>query len=205
VVARTVCGVMLSAALAIVMLCVPALAGSNAVCKIAVHVKSHPTSCTKNYPVFWNCLDISTTYPALGEIDIIPVVYDLSQYTAVEFSLELDGSLTMTSWSRCKGDGQIGQDPTTGVSIYWLTCQHGWSVAPGYVWCSVNGPSQVRPLPNPATGRIGAFDCAGSPGPYYDYVIYAASAGIGGPLGEDPCPGDAVDQSTWGTIKALFE
>jgi len=194
-------------ALVIFMLSVPAFAGGNTGCKIAVHVKAHPTSCAKGYPVFRNCLDINTTYPGLGDIDLMPVVYDLFEYTAVEFGLQFDDGCTM-SWVRCKGDfevGRIGTESPSGTAIYWLTCQRTWAVAPGYGWCYASKPGLVCPVPNPATDRVGTLDCGASPGPYYDQVMFAGCAGIGGPFGDYPCGRLQAGPSTWGSIKALFQ
>ena len=55
-----------------------ALAGGNPAHKVAIHVKAHPTSCTKAYPVFTTCSSIVHTWAAQGDLDVMPVFYDLA-------------------------------------------------------------------------------------------------------------------------------
>jgi hypothetical protein len=181
-------------------------AGANPDCKIAVHIKAHPTSCTKHYPTFTSCSDIITTYPGLGDMDVIPVFYDLNEYTQVEFGLTFDEWCTM-SWVRCKGDGAQGsiEDGPSGTRIWWTSCQRGWSVAPGFGWCNAFQPRLACPIPNPATGNLGVQDCAASPGPYTDQPVCVSCAGDGGLLGDDPCRPVETKETTWGQVKILFK
>lgn len=194
--------------LALVLVASAALAGvgHNPVHKIAIHIKSHPTSCTENYPTFPDCVSIQHTYSGCGDIDVMPVFYDLIEFTAVEFGLTwwLDPSLSMV-WTRCLGDAAVGTivQSGDGTAITWGACQHSYSVAPGYGWLSVTGQEIMYPDHNPETLRCGVIDCQASPGPYFDYALQYSAGGICGILGDDPCMPVGVRQSTWGAIKVL--
>jgi len=195
-----------------------ALAGANPVGKIAVHVKAHPTSCTKSYPTFPTCASIVTTWAAIGDLDVMPIFYDLVQYTVAETGLLWpEGDWGSGSWVKCKGDIAVGviqhsvdfagaPVQTNGTAVAWSTCQYSFSVAPGYCWLYATGAGHVCPAPNPPTGDYGTVDCAPDPGPYYDTVSCVGCAGIGGFLGDDPCNlPSATQPSTWGEIKSIFK
>jgi hypothetical protein len=192
---------------ALVFIATAGSAGSNPLNKMAIHVKSHPTSCTEGYPSFGDCSSIQSTYAGCGDIDVIPVLFDLMEFTSVEFGLSWwhDPSLTM-QWTRCEGDGAIGTITNSGdgTVVTWMTCQTAYSVAPGYGWLAVSGPAYVHPIPNPSTHACGVIDCSPPPGPYYDYPISVYGAGVCGMIGDDPCAPDASKPSTWGAIKALM-
>lgn len=184
-----------------------ASAGHNVMNKIAIHTKSHPTSCTKSYPSFTNCTQIITTWPGCGDLDVMPIFFDLVEITVTEFGLDWPDEWGTMSWVRCKGTIAVGGIlyPGDGTAISWQTCQYAWSQAPGYGWLVAMGPGIVYPIPYFATGDIGVVDCAPSPGPYYDWPAGYYSAGICGYIGDDPCAPDATVPSTWGAIKTLFE
>jgi hypothetical protein len=196
-------------AVGLVFVASAALAGQNALLKLAIHVKSHPTSCTQNYPLFTSCGQIEFTYAGCGDVDVMPVFFDAVAFTSVEFGLTWSNfpSATML-WTRCKGDAGVGDiaHPGDGTVITWATCQPAYSVAPGYGWIAITGPEFVCPTVNPVTHRYGMTDCAPSPGPYFDYPIGGVScAGICGMSGDDACRPDAAEPSTWGAIKAMIK
>ena len=123
------------------VLAVTALAGQNAIGKLAVHVKAHPTSCTKSYPTFTTCQSIVTTWAATGDFDVMPVFFDLTMYTVTETGLLWpEATWGSASWVRCKGDVSVGSinhsvdhpgvtDGSNGTAIAWSTCQVGWGIA----------------------------------------------------------------------------
>jgi uncharacterized repeat protein (TIGR01451 family) len=164
-------------------------AGNNPAVKVAIHTKAHPTSCTKNYPTFSACNEISTTWPGTGSIDVMPVFYDLAEISGLEFGLTWPVEWYSISWVRCKGDVAMGtiRYSGEGTTILWTTCQTAWAQAPGYGWLEATGPGSVRVVPNPATNSLGVADCQPSPGPYYDWAVGIFYAGIGGTPGLDPC------------------
>jgi hypothetical protein len=189
---------------------------SNVNGKISIHVKAHPTSCTKSYPAFLTCANIATTYASGGDIDVLPVFYDLTEYTVTETGLdwpEVDwGS---GSWVKCKGDIAVGSivhsvdagmpAGVSGTAIAWSACQFGWGVAPGYVWLTVVTAGHICPAPNPATGDYGFVDCFPTPGPYYDRPTHVSCAGVSGMIGDDPCAYVGSESETWGGIKGIFK
>jgi hypothetical protein len=179
----------------------------NSLLKITTHIKAHPTSCTKNYPVFTSCTQIKTTYAEIGDIDVLPVFYDLNEYAMTEFGLAWPAEWGTASFVRCKGDIAVGAitQPGGGIAIAWTTCQYYWAVAPGYAWLAATSPGEIQAVPNPATGDYGVVNCAPEPGPYYDHPICNSKAGVGGVMGDDPCRPTRVEPSTWGAIKAMFK
>jgi hypothetical protein len=179
----------------------------NAAHKVAVHTKAHPTSCVKAYPAFTACTSIVTTWAPQGDLDVMPVFYDLTQTLVTEFGMTWPVEWFSMSWIRCKGDLAIGTIKYSGegTAISWTTCQTTWALAPGYGWLIALGPGSVCIGPNPATGMYGVVDCQPSPGPYFDFPSLVTCAGIGGILGGDPCAAVATEPSTWGQIKTMFK
>jgi hypothetical protein len=190
--------------------------GNNPLAKIAVHVKAHPTSCTKNYPTFTYCEAITYTYAGGADIDALPVFFDLIGYTVAECGMTWpEPSWGSGSWTKCKGDlaigsithsaDQVGPDPATkGVAVAWSTCQNSWWAAPGYVWLVATTPGRICPAPSGNGGAWGVVDCQTNPA--HDTVIASFCAGVLGMHGDPPCllpPG--VQPTTWGSIKAMFK
>jgi len=192
-------------ALALTFVATAALAGGNPANKIAIHLKAHPTSCTKAYPAFTNCSQIVFTWMNLGDVDAMPVFYDMVGYTVTEFGLTWPAAWGSMSWVRCKGELAVGTilNPGDGTSIAWTTCQVGWGIAPGAGWLIATEPGMVCPIPYFATGDYGVVDCSPSPGPYYDYPVTVSCGGVG-MVGDDPCRAVATESSTWGEIKSMF-
>ncbi|MFZ1947634.1 MAG: hypothetical protein WAW06_08810 [bacterium] len=181
--------------------------GNNPSHKVAVHVKAHPTSCTKGYPAFTACNQIVTTWVPQGDVDVMPVFYDLTEVLVVEFAMTWPVEWYSMSWIRCKGDLAIGTVKYSGdgTAISWMTCQTSWSIAPGAGWLAASGPGMVCIVANPATGMYGVVDCQPSPGPYMDPPALVTCAGIAGMVGGDPCAAIATEPSTWGQIKSMFK
>jgi len=194
-------------AIALTFVATAVIAGGNPAHKVAIHVKAHPTSCTKSYPVFTSCSGIVHTWAAQGDLDVMPVFYDLASYSAIGFGLTWPAEWLTMSWTRCKGDLAVGgiSNPGDGTGITWTVCQTSWSIALGAGWLYASGAGSVCPIPDPATGDIGVVDCAPSPGPYLDYPMCLSCAGIGGVIGDDPCRPTATQPSTWGEIKSMFK
>jgi hypothetical protein len=202
--------------LGLVALSANAFAGANVAHKLAIHVKAHPTSCTKVYPTFTVCSEIVATWPGLGDIDVMPVFYELAGFVLNETGLSWpEASWGSGAWVRCKGDAAVGAinhsagagfpNDVSGTAISWSTCQTAVGSAPGYCWLTALDPGVVCPEPNPATGDYGVVDCLPAPGPYYDWPIHVHCAGIGGMIGDDPCRPVSSEASTWGKIKVIFE
>jgi hypothetical protein len=194
-------------AVALAVVATAAFAGGNIQHKVAIHLKAHPTSCATGYPSFGSCSDIAFTVGSCGDLDALPVFFDLTEYTMVEAGLTWPADWGTMSWVRCRGDAAAGDivDPGDGTAISWTVCQTGWSVAPGYGWVTSTSPGMVCPVPNPATGDFGVVDCAPAPGPYYDYPLRYYCAGACGMIGDDPCVYVGPEGSSWGRIKSIFE
>ncbi|MFZ1947635.1 MAG: hypothetical protein WAW06_08815 [bacterium] len=181
--------------------------GHNPNHKVAVHCKAHPTSCTKGYPAFTACTSINTTWAPCGDVDVMPVFYDLTEVLVVEFAMTWPVEWYSMSWVRCKGDLAIGTVKYSGdgTAISWMTCQYSWALAPGYGWIAPTTPGYVNVVPNPATNMYGVVDCQPSPGPYMDAPRCVNKAGLCGFIGDDPCLATATEPSTWGQIKGMFK
>ncbi|MFZ1947356.1 MAG: hypothetical protein WAW06_07390, partial [bacterium] len=185
-------------------LSVPGYAGNNEGHKIGVHIKSHPTSCIQGYPSFGTCGNITSTYASCGDVDVMPVFFDLTEYLVVEVGLKWPDEWGSMSWVRCKGDLSIGDIASSGdgTAVSWTICQQTWSVAPGFGWITALTPGLIHAVTNPATGDYGVVDCDFSRGPSYDYPLFEPSAaGVCGAIGDDPCNPKGGHESTWGEIK----
>ena len=185
-----------------------ALAGANPHGKLAIHLKAHPTSCTKGYPTFTACTAINSHWANGGDLDAMPVFYDLTQYTVVETGLTWPVEWGSGSWTKCKGDLIIGTiiNPGDGVAIAWTVCQTGWGISPGYEWLAATDAGRVCPVVDPPTGDFGTVDCTPDPGPYYDRPTCIGCGGVLGAVGDDPCNlPSAAEPSTWGNIKTMFK
>jgi uncharacterized repeat protein (TIGR01451 family) len=187
--------------------------GGSPLAKIAVHVKAHPTACTKGYPTFPNCSAINYTYAGNGDVDALPVFFDLGEYSVVECGLTWpEAAWGSGSWALCKGDLAIGSiahsadltgpDSTTqGVVIAWMECQSTWAISPGYVWLAATGPGRICPAPSRNGGAWGVVGCQ----PAYSTPVATFCAGVAGLAGDMPCSSVGVQPATWGSIKAMFK
>jgi hypothetical protein len=177
-----------------------AFAGLNAgVGKVAVHVLPHAArTCTKNFPVITGCQDIVTTEPS-PDADAFPVFFDLVEYQGFDYGMTWPGmySCAFTSCSPLTIGGIVW--PGDGVSHAWTVCQPGPVAITGFGWIYDYGIICVVPHPEPGTINIG--DCQAE----LDHPICVFCAGIGGFIGDDPCWPTGTEQSTWGSIKSMFE
>jgi hypothetical protein len=166
----------------------PVQAGANPEHKIAIHVVAHGLAC-KTLPTFTECSQITTTYAGTGDIDVVPVFFNLSEYLAVEFGLTWPAEWGSCAYTTCTSTLDVGSitNPGDGMASAWTTCQTGWYVCPGYGWLNATGAGRVSIVPNPATEDYGVVDCADSPGPYQDLPDTAFAAGVGGVSGDNPC------------------
>jgi len=166
-----------------------AVAGPNANHKIAVHVVPHGVAC-KSLPTFSHCSEIVTTYPGIGDIDVIPVFYDLSEVAVIEFGLTWPAEWGTCEFTQCWGDLTFGDIVNSGDGICTtaLSCDYSWAIRAGVGWLYASGPGTVAVNPNPPTKAMGAVDCAPPESvPSYDWPRCTSSASVGGGAGEDPC------------------
>jgi len=168
--------------------CAMVQAGANPEHKIAIHVVPHGLAC-KSLPTFTECSQITTTYSGTGDIDIVPVFFNLSEYTLVEFALTWPAGWGTCSYTTCTQTIDVGGilNSGDGIASAWTSCQTGWSVCHGYGWLNATGAGSISVVPNPATGDCGVVDCAAEPGPYYDRPDTTFCAGVGGGTGGNAC------------------
>jgi hypothetical protein len=195
-----------------------AFAGGNATHKVAIHVNAYPITC-KGMPVFTACTQIVTTYPLGGNIEVIPVFYDLAGFKLNELGMSWpEATWGSASWTKCKGDVAVGMitnsavpevpsqtiAQTNGTAIAWSTCQSASAFsAPGFAWLFAADPGLICPVPNPVTRMMGVTDCSANA--LYDAPQCVSCAGVLGHVGDDPCRPTAVESSTWGEIKSIFK
>jgi hypothetical protein len=185
----------------------PSYGGVNSDHKLAIHLKAHPTSCGSGFPSFASCSAITTTYPGCGDVDVVPVFFDLVEVTAVELALEWPREWGSMSWVRCKGDIDVGGIVRSGdgTAIAWTACERAWSIAPGFGWLTAYTPGVVRAVPHPSTGDYGVVDCGRMPDQVYDYPKWEPGvAGVCGATGDNPCVPKGGAETTWGGIKSIF-
>jgi hypothetical protein len=178
-------------------------AGNNVNHKVAVHVMPHASrSCSKGFPAIDDCDDIVYEYEGCGDIDVFPVFFGLTEVTAVQYSLTWPAAWGTCLFTACAGDLTMGGISDSGdwTSHAWTECQHVSVVVPGFGWLAVSGPGLVCPHLN-LLYRTLTTDCSFREDvPYESYC-----AGICGEEGENPCGyPTAADESTWGSIKAMF-
>lgn len=198
-----------------------ALAGDNVAHKVAIHVRAHgncKTAPTGAANMFTSCTEIVTTYAGGGDIDAVPVFFDLAGFKLNELGMSWpEASWGYASWSKCKGDVAVGvimhsavpevpahtAGKLNGTAIAWSTCQTSWMMAAGFAWMVAADPGMICPVPNPATDMMGVTDCG--PLAAYDPPRCAFCAGVLGMVGDDPCLPTANEPSTWGEIKSIFK
>jgi uncharacterized repeat protein (TIGR01451 family) len=154
--------------------------------KVAIHVVADGTSC-KSLPSFDYCASINTTYIGTGDVDIIPVFFDLVNYSAVEFGLSWPPDWGTCSFVPCGTGTVLGSicNPGDGIVMVWPTCQNGYSVPVGYGWLTARSSGRVDLIDSPWSlgHRIGFTDCGQT---FYPPVV-TFSAGIGWIEGDEPC------------------
>ena len=87
------------------------------------------------------------TWAAQGDLDVMPVFYDLASYSAIGFGLTWPAEWGTMSWTRCKGDLAVGGISIRGdgTGITWTACQTNWGVALGAGWLVATGAGQRLP------------------------------------------------------------
>ncbi|MGQ9811787.1 MAG: hypothetical protein ACUVQ7_10685 [bacterium] len=173
--------------------------GVNPNVKAGVHVLAHATrSCTKNFPVINACGNIITTYPAIN-VDFFPVFYEITEFTAVEYGVMWVGSTcTFTSCSLLNIGNIV--NPGDGISHAWGECQYRYACLPGFGWIYSYGFIEI--IPHPEMGGPTLVDCRDPRG--VNIPTCFIKAGTNGFRGDDPCQETPTEESTWGSIKAMF-
>jgi hypothetical protein len=188
-----------------------ASAGMNPAWKVAVHVKAHGTVC-KSLPAFPTCSTINFWWgdslsETPGEIDVIPCFFNMVNFTVLEFGLSWPTDWGSTSWFRCKGILAIGNivNSGDGTTISYGECQTGVThTTPGYAYLIPTTAGLILPVPHPLSGKLIVVDCTPSPGPYADPPQCVFAGGYLMP-GDEPCQPTGIEESTWGSIKSMFE
>ena len=186
----------------VLMLAGVALAGSNPLAKVTVHVKDHNAKqgCG-TLPAITACEDIITTYAGFS-FDAFPVFFDLVEYQGVEYGLCWPDWTYSAAWTQC-ADLVIGAIvwPGDGISQTWTACHAEAIVITGWAWLYADAPGLVTVCNHPVSGAIQILDCSeGLDGPVGNYP-----AGVYGAEGEDPCEPVMIKPTTWGAIKGIFE
>jgi uncharacterized repeat protein (TIGR01451 family) len=185
-----------------------AAGGANANSKLALHVVSHGTSC-KSLPAVADCSELVTTFAGTGEIDVIPVFYNLNETVVLEFGLAWPEEWGTCQYSTCWGNVSLGGivNPGDGVVTTSFSCDSSWSIAHGFGWLGATSPGRISVVANPPTSEITVVDCQ----PEYpgsDWPAATFSSAIGGGMGDDPCaaplnpPGIAISDGLGGGCAA---
>jgi hypothetical protein len=168
-------------------LSIPAEAISSSYGMAVVHVVPHGTSC-KSLPPLDRC-NFNTSYIGTGDIDIIPVFFELDYYTVVEFGLSWPADWGTCSFMSCGSGTVLGNisNPGDGIVKMWQTCQVDWSVPVGYGWLAAQSPGRVTFTESPWVlgDRIGVTDCAQK----FSTLRGTFAAGVGWIQGDEPCIG----------------
>jgi hypothetical protein len=179
-----------------------ASASSSSDCKIAIHVQPHANPSCNRLPTLDGCLDIEHTYTGCEDVDVFPVVYDISGLTGIEVGITWPDSWGSCAFRPCGFDllihGEI-TNPGDYLAGTWTECQYVNSVVAGYGWLAPTSAGRVCPFSSP-TGFMGVTDCG--------YTKHEASAvfcaGVCGAEGDNPCGGGISEDKTWGSIKSMY-
>lgn len=187
------------AAILILIVSAAAFAGVNANAKIAVHLEAHASrTCLKNFPSITTQGDIVNEY-AGNDVDAFPVFFDMVEYQGFDYGMTWPGtgSCAFTSCS----DLTIGtiQYAGDGVSHAWYVCQSSDIAVPGWAWIYEPAPARIQVVINPAAERILVGDCQD---PAVKDTIPLSHSYYSGIAGE---PGQPVQPTSWGQIKAMFK
>ena len=165
-----------------------AWAGPNYYHKVAVHVVPHGVNC-KSLPGFARCSDMTTSYAGTGDIDVVPVFFDLKECLAAEFGLTWPPEWGTCAYVSCIEGVAVGGivNPGDAVVTAWHDCRTDWSISPGYGWLDATGPGRLSLVPSPKTNWIGVVNCGAPRERGYDWPAAIFSAGVGGIAGDDPC------------------
>jgi hypothetical protein len=156
--------------------------------KLAIHVRRHGTTCS-TLPAFASCRDIATTYAGCGDLDFIPVFFDLNEVTAVDFGVTWPAEWGSCVFALCPCDAWIGgiQKPGDGLGASWDSCKRSWAVAPGYGWLRASGPGLISPVPWGPYKELGVWNCGRAEKCRHDSTTALLPAGVCGRSGGDPC------------------
>jgi hypothetical protein len=163
-------------------------AGPNYYHKVALHVVPHGVDC-KSLPAFARCADITTSYAGTGDIDVVPVFFDLKECLALEFGLTWPPEWGTCAYVSCIEGVAVGGivNPGDALATAWHDCRTDWSISPGYGWIDATGPGRLSLVPSPKTNWIGVVNCGAPSVRGYDWPAAIFSAGVGGIAGDDPC------------------
>ena len=178
----------------------------NADHKLAIHVKPHGTSCA-TLPAFNECRDIVTTYAGCGDLDFIPVFFDLNEVMVAELAVTWPAEWGSCAFTVCPCDAWMGgiADPGDLVALTWTSCQRGWAIVPGIGWLNATGAGLISPVPAEPDGNIGVTNCADWANQVYDTTRVIYRAGVCGEIGDPACGPMPTEPTTWGAIKAMFK
>ena len=161
-------------------------AGPNADHKMAIHVLPRETrTCTTNFPALSDCGEIVSTYGGCGDIDIFPVLYDVSGIRGAYFGLTWPEEWGTCSFVICSGEATAGSIvyPGDGVEWYWEDCTYPDMVAMGYGHLTASTPGTIELVDYPVFDHIGVLNC--DQDDEFNQTRY--KAGVCGRAGDDPC------------------
>jgi len=170
--------------------------------KIAVHVLPHSGRTCGSLPEVPGCMDINHTLAGCGDVDVYPVVYDISGITGIEVGLTWPEAWGSCAFTPCGIDFVISEIkwPGDGISGTWQECQNDRSIVIGFGWLAPTSAGLICPSPLRTTGFIGVADCG--------YATYPPSAmfcaGVCSAEGDDPCGARVSEDRTWGSIKSMY-
>ena len=137
-------------------------APANARAKVAIHVAAHADR-PGELPEFDGRDTMASAYQGTGDIDVVPVFYDLDSYQRLEFGLTWPEEWGTCQFTAFGGDMHAGGiiEPGDGLMIAWSSCQHAGSVTTGCGRLTAKGPGTICPTANPVSKRIGVRNCGG--------------------------------------------
>jgi uncharacterized repeat protein (TIGR01451 family) len=177
---------------------------SNPAAKLAIHVMAHGTRCS-GLPKITACDQIVTSYAGCGDVDFLPVFFDLNEVARVDLGLTWPAEWGSCQFVTCGGDiwvGQIGHSGE-GAAVGWASCQRAWSVQLGYGWLHASSAGRICPTPNPMGNRLGVTNCQ-SPGGVTDSLEAVYCGGVCGAAGDAPCPAPSAAGRLWRDLKSVF-
>lgn len=192
----------------------PAIGGTY---KAALHIKAHGSSC-KSLPTFADTLAINRTWSIIGGdgIDVFYVLYDFDSLTVFEFGLSWPADWLTGEFTACAGPIVVGGivNPGDGASLAFPSCQISAGLTGAnrpafwthcWVWLipASNGEIEIKDMP--MSGDLLYVHCGNANhGEYKVNPMTVYHAGVNVDPYEGP-PKYAVEPTTWGAIKAIFE
>jgi len=188
--------------LSVMVAALAACASAGSDHKIAIHVLPHSSRACGNLPEVPGCVDINHTLAGCGDVDVYPVIYDISGITGIEIGLTWPEAWGSCAFTPCGMDFTISEIhwPGDGISGTWLECQTTRSIVIGFGWLAPTSAGLICPSPHRISGFIGVTDCS-----YAEFGPSAVfCAGVCGAEGDDPCGGPSSEGKTWGSIKSMY-